>query len=193
MESEERNAGDSAPPTPGGGSPNNVASVLRSRPPTTIPTSEDLHQPSKVREETLSNPTICCGGINWADVYYIATWGIFGAIVRVYIGRILGGDCEVDDTGDFWKAANICITASGVTSRRGGALFLDLPANILGSFFMGLLSESADHPLPWFGANHYVQRHSRFHKGLTTGFCGCLTTCTYLIVIGTRSWVLHTL
>lgn len=127
----------------------------------------------------------CCGvvqRISWEEVFFIATWGVFGAVARVYLGRILGGDCDAGDTGDFWDASSICITSNGLTSRRGGALFIDLPANILGSLLMGMLSASSEHPIPWFPADHHLQRHASFQKGLTTGFCGCLTTCKFATV-----------
>jgi len=47
------------------------------------------------------------------------------------------------------------------------------------SFLMGIISPAEDGPpLPWFKADHPLQRHKLFHIGLKVGFCGCLTTCT---------------
>ena len=127
----------------------------------------------------------CCRGTagnhtTWMDIYYIATWGILGAVLRVYLNRLLGLDCDSETSGDFWQASRICLTATGETSRKGGALFVDLPANVVGSFLMGLLSASTSHPIPWFPARHHLQRHTSWHTGLTTGFCGCFTTCKFV-------------
>lgn len=141
------------------------------------------HRHETHKEEPINRE--CCAvtqGVSWNDIYYIAAFGIFGAVLRVYIGRIFGGDCETEtnEIGDFWEASDICITANGLTDRRGGALFIDLPGNFVGSFLMGLLSASTAQPIPWFPKDHHLQRHTSWHKGLTTGFCGCLTTCKFL-------------
>jgi len=71
--------------------------------------------------------------------------------------------------------SKICITNNGLTEQTGGALFLDLPANMLGCLIMGMLA-SSDHPIPWFRQDHPLQKHSALIAGLGTGFCGCLTT-----------------
>jgi fluoride ion exporter CrcB/FEX len=59
---------------------------------------------------------------------------------------------------------------------------------------MGVLSPAEDgHPLPWFRVDHHLQRHTALHVGFKLGFCGCLTSCT-LIIIGVRwCWVCHLL
>ena len=140
------------------------------------------------KEEYTTNGDCCVSvqNVSWNDAFYIAAFGIVGTVTRIYIGRILGGDCESSlssdqvDTKDFWEASRICITANGLTDRWGGALFLDLPANAVGSFCMGLLSASVTHPIPWLRKDHHLQRQRSWHNGLTTGFCGCLTTCEYL-------------
>ena len=78
---------------------------------------------------TKPNNNACRGilwGVSWLDVYYIATWGIFGAVLRIYLARLFGLDCETAESGDLWHASNVCITASGQTSRKGGAIFIDL-------------------------------------------------------------------
>jgi len=81
-------------------------------------------------------------------------------------------------------------------TRLGGALFTDLPANVAGSFFMGLFASTATlaaaYPgsgvgvssdpaaalamLPTRGPLAPLQSHSALHLGLRTGFCGSLTT-----------------
>ena len=83
------------------------------------------------------------------SVLYIALFSVFGAVLRIYIARFFGLDCEFssaaaaaaaagDDDEDYVDdfltpfASHICVTASGRTEQTGGALFTDLPANMLG-------------------------------------------------------------
>lgn len=83
----------------------------------------------KASSPTKPNNNACWGilrGVSWLDVYYIATWGIFGAVLRIYLARLFGLDCETAESGDVWHASNVCITATGQTSRKGGAMFIDL-------------------------------------------------------------------
>jgi hypothetical protein len=119
---------------------------------------------------------------------YISGFAIVGTIFRVYVARIFGQDCELRRYNesalpqDFLSpfSSLLCITNSGKYAN-GGALFVDLPANMLGSFVMGVLSpHTPEHPLPWFHSEHPLQQHTSFHLGLKVGLCGCLTTCKYL-------------
>lgn len=128
-------------------------------------------------------------GLNRFEYYlhivYISVFAIFGAVLRSYMGRFFGLDCEQAQSGnavqDFMTplSERICVTNSGKTNQTGGALFVDLPANILGSFLMGLLSpkDPNDHPIVWFRKDHPLQKHNVFHAALKVGFCGSLTTC----------------
>jgi hypothetical protein len=69
---------------------------------------------------------------------YIAVFSFFGCILRNYMARFFGLDCEwrdgPEEVHDFLSPifSQICITASGKTEQHGGALFIDLPANMLG-------------------------------------------------------------
>ena len=103
-------------------------------------------------------------------------------LVRTQVGRFFGLDCGdgVHSNEDFLSGLSnrICVTTNGKTSQTGGALFTDLPANMIGSFFMGLVSPVVTgHPLVWFRPDHPLQQHDAFHTALKVGFCGCLTTC----------------
>lgn len=116
-------------------------------------------------------------------IVYISVFAAFGSILRVYMGRFFGLDCEQSSHSaqDFMTplSERICVTTSGKTMQTGGALFTDLPANMLGSFLMGLLSPPRlTHPLAWFRPDHPLQSHTVFHSALKTGLCGSLTTCT---------------
>jgi len=79
----------------------------------------------------------------WGEIlhqlFYISTFGILGTVLRLYMGRIFGLDCELQDieyeeVDDFLTqfSSQICVTSSGKTTT-GGAIFTDLPANMLGS------------------------------------------------------------
>jgi fluoride ion exporter CrcB/FEX len=116
---------------------------------------------------------------------YIGLFATFGTVIRIYLGRFFGLDCEqgTDGVDDFLASfsSNICVTASGKTQQTGGALFSDLPANMLGCFMIGVLSPAVavGHPIPWFRKEHPLQNHDGFLTALKIGFCGCLTTCKY--------------
>lgn len=85
-----------------------------------------------------------------------------------------GGRCDIWS----WTA---CITSAG-TGMRGGALFVDLPANMLGCFVLGALSSSdalglpGAQPVAVLGAGSPLQRAMPLQLGLRVGFCGSLTT-----------------
>jgi fluoride ion exporter CrcB/FEX len=114
---------------------------------------------------------------------YISVFATFGAVIRIFTGRVFGVDCENGSgaVDDFLTpfSSEICVTASGKTDQTGGALFSDLPSNILGCFFIGVLSPAvaSGHPIPWFRKDHRLQHHEAFHTALKVGLCGCLTTC----------------
>ena len=114
---------------------------------------------------------------------YISLFATFGAVIRIFMGRLFGLDCERvgSKIDDFLTpfSNEICVTASGKTDQTGGAFFSDLPSNILGSFFIGVLSPAiaSGHPIPWFRKDHRLQHHEAFQTALKVGLCGCLTTC----------------
>ena len=68
------------------------------------------------------------------SLVYIGVFAIIGTVLRVYMGRFFGSDCS-SPTQDFLTplSSRICVTNSGKTSYPGGAIFTDLPANMLGS------------------------------------------------------------
>ncbi|CAJ1969072.1 unnamed protein product [Cylindrotheca closterium] len=113
-------------------------------------------------------------------IIYLSAAAIVGATLRVYLGRLLGGDCEdfMEAPQDFLTplSKHICVTSNGRSLQTGGALFRDLPANLLGSFVMGLVSSSSGIRIPWLPNNHILQQDDLFHLMISTGFCGSLTT-----------------
>ncbi|CAB9520442.1 expressed unknown protein [Seminavis robusta] len=118
-------------------------------------------------------------------LYYLYSFAILGTVIRVYMGRLFGGDCEHPGVYTDWLSPlsqKICVTNSGETTQTGGALFLDLPANILGSFVMGLVSSlnpeggRKGSKLPWLHNEHPLQKHEGIHHAIKVGLCGSLTT-----------------
>lgn len=76
-------------------------------------------------------------------IYSISVYAFLGAVTRAYLNRSLSCDYY------------LCLTSAD------SALFVDLPANLVGSFFMGTL----------------LHTHFKTNVGLQVGFCGSLTTC----------------
>lgn len=115
---------------------------------------------------------------------YLSLFSTVGVTMRAFMGRFFGGDCESNAEGhpinDFlWPLSHkICVTASGKTQQYGGALFIDLPANMFGSFIMGLMTGfSVDWPVvPCLAHDHPWQEMSGLHLGIKTALCGTLTT-----------------
>lgn len=82
-----------------------------------------------------------CPDLSWSEwlhhASYISTLGILGTVLRMYMERFFGLDCEMKSSkpvNDFFEriSSNVCVTASGTTNQTGGALFTSLPANMLG-------------------------------------------------------------
>ncbi len=116
-------------------------------------------------------------------VIYLSIFAILGALVRVMMAQLFGEDCENAGTIGWLKAGQpLCVTADGDTSLEGGIIFADLPANLLGSFIMGLMQTTDTMDLPktfpiaWLGEKHPFQSFDVIHIAITVGFCGSLTT-----------------
>jgi CrcB protein len=114
-------------------------------------------------------------------IVFLSTFACFGTIIRVFCGRIFGLDCELDIINDWLSpvSRHICVTASGITEQAGGALFIDLPANMLGSFLLGMLTVLKPEvwpPIPFLKRDHPLQQHDALHVAIKTGMCGSLTT-----------------
>jgi|GEM_PF-6560866 len=114
-------------------------------------------------------------------VFYLSAYAVLGAVLRVYVARFFGQDCDDPSVNDFLTplSRQICVTASGKTLQHGGALFLDLPANMIGSFVMGLITPMDPETglrFPWFKMDHPLQDDDVLHAAYSVGFCGSLTT-----------------
>ena len=108
------------------------------------------------------------------SIFYVSTSAVLGSVVRIYVARIFGFDCETGDVNDFLTplTSKICVTNGGRTLQTGGALFYDFPANLLGSFVMGFITPRLDEErarLPWLHRDHALQRDDVFHASVATG------------------------
>ncbi|KAK1743817.1 fluoride export protein [Skeletonema marinoi] len=72
----------------------------------------------------------------------------------------------------------ICVTTNGQTEQYGGALFIDLPDNMFGSFIIGFFTgHSSEWPaIPFLKHDHPLQGEQGLHLGIRTALCGSLTT-----------------
>lgn len=114
---------------------------------------------------------------------YLSIFAIFGAFLRILLAQLFGEECKNPGTVGWLKAGQpLCVTADGDTSVEGGIIFADLPANLLGSFIMGLMQSTTvlDLPKPmavaWLGDDNPFQSWDVIHLAIRTGFCGSLTT-----------------
>mmetsp|Transcript_8550 Transcript_8550/g.18493 ORF Transcript_8550/g.18493 Transcript_8550/m.18493 type:complete len:439 (-) Transcript_8550:1519-2835(-) len=125
-----------------------------------------------------------CSDWKWFHVMYLSLFTTVGVTIRAFAARFFGEDCSSASEGQpiddwLWPVSHkICVTTSGTTEQYGGALFLDLPANMIGSFVMGFMTgHSADWPvLPCLRHDHPLQSDSGLHVGIRTALCGSLTT-----------------
>jgi len=129
-----------------------------------------------------------CLYLEGSKIAYLSAYAILGCLCRVLIGRILGSECVSDsnDTSTWMYPVaikhNLCLTSNGQTHQNGGALFIDLPVNMLGSFIMGLLQSAPGlnlagaNPIACLPSDHWFQSWKVSHLAIRTGFCGSLTT-----------------
>ena len=121
---------------------------------------------------------------NWLHLLHLSLLSTVGVTLRSFLGRLFGGDCETAAAGGtiddwLWPVSHrVCVTANGRTAQHGGALFIDLPANMVGSFLMGFVTgHSTDWPaIPCLRRDHPLQHDTGLHVGVRTAVCGALTT-----------------
>eukprot|EP00816_Leptocylindrus_hargravesii_P007457 CAMPEP_0196807868 /NCGR_PEP_ID=MMETSP1362-20130617/7852_1 /TAXON_ID=163516 /ORGANISM="Leptocylindrus danicus, Strain CCMP1856" /LENGTH=522 /DNA_ID=CAMNT_0042181961 /DNA_START=363 /DNA_END=1931 /DNA_ORIENTATION=+ len=118
---------------------------------------------------------------------YISAFAICGTLFRVLIGTLFGSYCEdptqnaIKHLFDYSNKSSfngICLTSAQ------SALFVDLPANMVGSLLMGMLqsglvlglANSNNVPIAWLPIGHRFQGMDAIHLAFRTGFCGSITT-----------------
>jgi fluoride ion exporter CrcB/FEX len=141
------------------------------------PGSQDLPRPCGKGSEARQQQ----GDRHIYYILHISASAIIGSCSRVFLSRFFGEDCEDGGISDFLTplSSQICVTAGGRTMQTGGALFRDLPADLLGSFIMGFITPQDAQKtsrLPWHEKDHPLQQDDVFHTSLGVGLCGCLTT-----------------
>ena len=105
-------------------------------------------------------------GVGIVDYVYMALFAILGCWVRIALGTQLKTDPAV--------------------TSPGGAFFVDLPANMLGSFIIGLMADGATlgldrpgrFPMQWAAlpVSSSQQHNAALQRGIRTGLCGSITT-----------------
>jgi len=117
------------------------------------------------------------------ETMYMSIFAVFGCFLRIFLAQLFGEECKNPGTVGWLKAGQpLCVTADGDTTVEDGIIFADLPANLLGSFIMGLMQPSTvlDLPKPmavaWLSHKHPFQSWGVIHLAVRTGFCGSLTT-----------------
>ena len=114
---------------------------------------------------------------------YLGVGAIFGTLLRLILAQAFGQACN-NPTTLGWVADEsvLCVTRDGSATQYGGIIFADLPANLLGSFLLGLLQDgmslglAVNLPIAFFSPSSIFQSFDIFHMALKIGFCGSLTT-----------------
>jgi fluoride ion exporter CrcB/FEX len=119
----------------------------------------------------------------WVQGCYIALFAVLGALLRMVLAQIFGENCANPGSIGWLPASSpLCVTAQGDISQAGGVLFADLPANMFGSFLMGMFQDGVvlglalPMPIAWLPPTHPFQRMTPIHTAFKSGFCGSLTT-----------------
>lgn len=114
---------------------------------------------------------------------YMSVFAMLGALLRIVLAQLFGEECSNPGTVGWLAASSpLCVTADGFAQREGGIIFADLPANLIGSFLMGMLQSTdtmglpVSVPIAWTTADSWFQQWDIIHLAMRTGFCGSLTT-----------------
>ena len=114
---------------------------------------------------------------------YMSVFAVLGALLRIILAQLFGEECSNPGTVGWLAASSpLCVTADGYAQREGGIIFADLPANLIGSFLMGMLQSTdtmglaVSVPIAWTTTDSWFQQWDIIHLAMRTGFCGSLTT-----------------
>ncbi|KAL3921739.1 MAG: hypothetical protein SGILL_002585, partial [Bacillariaceae sp.] len=164
----------------GGGGANNESGEIPST--SSSPFSTIIHQLRSCLSH-LNTSALPFNSKTITQACYLGIFAMLGTLLRLILAQVFGQACQNPGTiGWIADDAALCVTANGDTSQQGGIIFADLPANILGSFIMGLLQDGAaldlaiHAPLAFLRPSHKLQAYDILHLALKTGFCGSLTT-----------------
>lgn len=108
----------------------------------------------------LDSCACCSSSLLLIQMYSISIYAFLGAVTRASLAHYLSCDDDNYNT--------VSVTSSKICFTRADSIwFVDLPANLLGSFIMGILVHPTYKDMIPYG------------MALQVGFCGSLTTCTY--------------
>lgn len=126
---------------------------------------------SKNCEATEAQPRKSCFSNQIILILQLSSYAIIGTTLRIFLARIFGANCE-SLSKNYLDPISLCITSSK------SALFIDFPANMLGSLFMGMMipQEKGMSTFPWLKSTHSFQHNVNMKTALQTAFCGSLTT-----------------
>lgn len=117
---------------------------------------------------------ICC----------LSFFSLVGEWVRIFLEQLFGNACHNPGTVG-WNKSNWapCTADPGTKTSTGGAVFIDLPANMLGCFVMGFFIAGNDErlfpvsmPVACLPRSHRLQRWKFCQLGIRTGFCAACTS-----------------
>ncbi len=138
---------------------------------------------SQAFDKLLSGKTKAAKRKGFVQACYLGIAAIFGTLVRLILAQLFGQACSNPEAiGWIADESVLCVTRDGTATQNEGIIFADLPANLLGSFIMGLLQDGAalglavNLPIVFLTPSNVFQSFDIFHMALKTGFCGSLTT-----------------
>lgn len=117
-------------------------------------------------------------------VLYLVVFSMIGTLLRILLSQLFGEECQSPGSVGWLKAGQaLCFTDNGETYMEGGIIFNDLPGNLLGSFFLGLMQSTTTmndlpkaFPIAWLNEKNFFQKWDIIHIAIISGFCGSLTT-----------------
>ena len=134
-------------------------------------------------EKLVSGDTPLSKRKTFVQACYLGIAAIFGTLLRLILAQLFGQACSNPETiGWIADESVLCVTRDGTTTQNEGIIFADLPANLLGSFLMGLLQDgvslglAVNLPIVFLRPSNSFQSFDIWHTALKTGFCGSLTT-----------------
>lgn len=137
--------------------------------------SDNFVREKKSWLSSINQKTIICG-------LFMSIFAVLGTFLRIVLAQYFGQECQNPGTVGWLAASSpLCVTANG-SSQEGGIIFADLPANMLGCFFMGILQSgtilnlATNLPIAWLPKDNAFQSWDIIHLAMKTGFCGSLTT-----------------
>jgi len=152
----------------------------------------------QVRSPALSLLTRYVSSVSWSDYFgkmtpetlkwivtcvWLSVAAMVGCFFRIVLAQLFGEECANPGTVGWLAAGSpLCVTAGGNADVQGGIVFADLPANLLGSFIMGMMQPAPALGLPidasiaWAAPDSSFQYWDIFHLAIRSGFCGSLTT-----------------